>query len=138
MTHRVANAPTWHRWLTTAARENCHGAEAGRTGRLPHPYGKAVLVAHGREIAKVTHGFMKEIGISKYKSLGWGSPNLEDVASLADPSRRTSHSWVDDLQSDEVKSRQRQEAGQRLDAALGAPVRRLRKRQETPVATPPG
>lgn len=106
---------------------------AGRTGRLPHPYGKAVLVAHGREIAKVTHGFMKEIGISKYKSLGWGSPNLEDVASLADPSRRTSHSWVDDLQSDEVKSRQRQEAGQRLDAALGAPVRRLRKRQETPV-----
>ena len=25
----------------------------------------------GREIAKVTHGFMKEIGISKYKSLVW-------------------------------------------------------------------
>ena len=31
MTHRVANAPTWHRWLTTAARENCHGAEAAWT-----------------------------------------------------------------------------------------------------------
>eukprot|EP00435_Cladocopium_sp_Y103_P039823 s15_g10.t1 len=48
----------------------------------------------------------------------------------------TSHSWVDDLQSDEVKSRQRQEAGKRLDAALGAPVRRLRRRQETPVGEP--
>eukprot|EP00434_Breviolum_minutum_P008884 symbB.v1.2.007832.t1/scaffold463.1/size291460/13 len=105
-----------------------HEVDAGRTGRLPHPFGKAVLVAHGREVAKVTNGFMKEIGIEKCESLGWGSPDLEDVASLADPNKRTS-GWVDQLQSDEVKTRQRREAADRLDTALGPPIRRLRRRR---------
>lgn len=50
--------------------------EAGRTGRLPHPYGKAVLVAHGREMTKVTHGFFDEIGVARCEQLGRGSPSL--------------------------------------------------------------
>lgn len=108
---------------------------AGRTGRLPHPYGKAVIVAHGREVAKVTNGFMDEIGI-KCEPLGWGSPRLEDVADLVDPTRRSSHTWLDDLQSEEEKQQQRSEAGSRLDAALGPPVRRLRRSWAKEVAPP--
>ncbi|CAJ1458274.1 unnamed protein product [Effrenium voratum] len=101
--------------------------EAGRTGRLPHPFGKSVLIAHGRELAKVTHGMMGEMGIRDWTPLGWGSPSLRDVASLSSQ-QRTEQSWVGNLHSEEEKKRRSSEAGARLDAALGAPVRRLRRK----------
>ncbi|CAJ1359861.1 unnamed protein product, partial [Effrenium voratum] len=99
---------------------------AGRTGRLPHPFGKSVLIAHGRELAKVTHGMMGEMGIRDWTPLGWGSPSLRDVASLSSQ-QRTEQSWVGNLHSEEEKKRRSSEAGARLDAALGA-VRRLRRK----------
>ncbi|CAE7461171.1 unnamed protein product [Symbiodinium microadriaticum] len=103
--------------------------KAGRTGRLPHPRGRAVLVAHGRELMKVTKGFLTETGVQKWETLGWGSPSLSDMASMADPDSRNVKTWVDDLYSGEEKKKHRSEAAARLDAALGGPVRHLRKRE---------
>eukprot|EP00439_Symbiodinium_sp_Y106_P062493 s1809_g9.t1 len=103
--------------------------KAGRTGRLPHPRGRAVLVAHGRELMKVTKGFLTETGVQKWETLGWGSPSLSDMASMADPDSRNVKTWVDDLYSGEEKQKHRSEAAARLDAALGGPVRHLRKQE---------
>jgi len=50
---------------------------AGRTGRLPHPFGQSVLVAHGRELTKVLQEFGATTGIKKWTHLGTGSPSRD-------------------------------------------------------------
>ncbi|CAE8736036.1 unnamed protein product [Polarella glacialis] len=125
---------------------------AGRTGRLPHPYGSAVLVAHGREIAKVTNGFSGQTGIREWTVLGRGSPPPSVLPvelrggqqRLPDPGRRVERPepwetgpWRRQQMLDEVgggadparssdSGRTRSAAAERLDASLGAPVRRPR------------
>eukprot|EP00930_Biecheleria_cincta_P005352 TRINITY_DN106279_c0_g1_i1.p1 TRINITY_DN106279_c0_g1~~TRINITY_DN106279_c0_g1_i1.p1 ORF type:complete len:665 (-),score=105.90 TRINITY_DN106279_c0_g1_i1:71-2035(-) len=101
---------------------------AGRTGRLPHPYGSAVLVAHGREISKVSKGFRDTTGIRRWTNLGYGSPDLEELAGM----QQSQPAWLrkNRRELDGAFPRQDRETrspGEALDLGLGRPVRLLRK-----------
>lgn len=104
---------------------------AGRTGRLPHPYGSAVLVARGMEISKVFKGFRHEAGIKWWTNLGDGSPDLEELAGM----QQNQPDWLQRSMRklDKADAFPRQERhiirspGESLDSGLGRPVRLLRK-----------
>lgn len=53
---------------------------AGRTGRLPYPYGVSVLVARPREAAKVMNGFRRDTLVGKWEKLGSGCPGHAEEA----------------------------------------------------------
>lgn len=81
---------------------------AGRTGRLPYPYGVSVLVARPREAAKVMNGFRGDTLVGSWRELGSGCPGYAEEArgeTVAEAATR---------QRAGVRSR----AAQSLDAAL--------------------
>jgi len=81
---------------------------AGRTGRLPYPYGASVLVARPREAAKVMNGFRGDTLVGDWKELGKGSPGYAGGAQGRDAAEAAVG------QATAVRSR----AAQSLDAAL--------------------
>jgi len=98
---------------------------AGRTGRLPHPFGRAVLVAHGLQIAKVTRGFSGQTTIRQWRELGRGSPSV--ATSLARKKRKQKKQVKREaarMAAGEGPPKRRSSAAIALDAALGPPVRR--------------
>jgi len=91
---------------------------AGRTGRLPHPFGHAVLVANSLQIAKVTRGFSGQTTISRWGELGRGSPSIAVSQSQKREMQR------DLPEAERGAAPKRSKAASALDAALGPPVRR--------------
>eukprot|EP00419_Tripos_fusus_P012932 CAMPEP_0172660822 /NCGR_PEP_ID=MMETSP1074-20121228/4277_1 /TAXON_ID=2916 /ORGANISM="Ceratium fusus, Strain PA161109" /LENGTH=644 /DNA_ID=CAMNT_0013476471 /DNA_START=73 /DNA_END=2007 /DNA_ORIENTATION=+ len=77
---------------------------AGRTGRLPHPFGQSVLVANGRELTKVLRKFDSVTGIVDWTHLGTGSPSRDEqeVLKHASVKRAAEHRAK---QRDKVKAR---------------------------------
>jgi len=91
---------------------------AGRTGRLPHPYGQSVLLARGRELTKVIHRFKQTtgIGVKQWTHLGTGTPSRDEQDFIM--GERKARSQSKEASVELASGGVRTTAGAQLDAAL--------------------